>query len=78
MRLSEKSELYLKQYESLRLKPYDDQTGQEISKWNKNATVGYGWLIKEKDWYKFKDGITLEQAENMFDQQVLSKSSNVD
>ncbi len=77
MNLSEKSEQYLKQYEDLRLLPYDDQTGKTIDEWNINATVGYGWLIKKKDWPKFKDGITRDQAETMFDSQVKSKSGNV-
>jgi len=35
----------LKSIEKLRLKPYDDQTGKEISSWVKGATIGYGYLI---------------------------------
>ncbi|MDC9624033.1 glycoside hydrolase family protein, partial [Xenorhabdus sp. XENO-7] len=56
----------LKGIESLRLKPYDDQTGKTITKWNKGATIGYGKLIAEKEWNTYKDGITEEKAEELF------------
>lgn len=78
MTLSDRGINCLKDYESLSLSPYDDQTGKIIVDWNKNATIGYGFLIKKKDWYKFKDGICLNYAESLFHSQVYSKTANVD
>lgn len=56
----------LKNIETLRLRPYDDQTGKEITQWIKGATIGYGHLIINKDWKTYKDGITKPQAETLF------------
>lgn len=46
--VSPQAEALLKNYESLRLKPYFDGTGQEISEYIKGATIGYGHLINGK------------------------------
>jgi GH24 family phage-related lysozyme (muramidase) len=56
----------LKSIEELAVKPYDDQTGKEITSWVKGATIGYGHLIKKSEWEKYKIGITEPQALNLF------------
>lgn len=53
----------LKKKEALSLKPYDDQTGKEISSWVTGATIGYGHLIAQTDWNKYEGGIDESQAE---------------
>ena len=60
----------LKSIEQLRLKPYDDQTGEAISSWVKGATIGYGHLIASGEWNKYANGITQEQADNLFMQDL--------
>ncbi len=60
----------LKQVESLRLKPYDDQTDQEISAWVPGATVGYGHLIPKAEWPTFKGGISVVQANALFERDL--------
>lgn len=52
----------LQQIEGLRLKPYDDQTGQATQEWCPGATIGYGHLIPEKHWPRFKAGISKADA----------------
>jgi GH24 family phage-related lysozyme (muramidase) len=66
MLLSDQGRKLLQSIETLRLKPYDDQTGKEINKWVKGATIGYGHLIKKRDWKLYKKGITKAQAEQIF------------
>lgn len=56
----------LKDIETLRLKPYDDQTGKEINAWVAGATVGYGHLIKAAEWNLYKNGITEFTASTLF------------
>lgn len=56
----------MKEIEELRLTPYDDQTGKEISEWVKGATIGYGHLIKKSEWTLYKNGITAVQADTIF------------
>lgn len=56
----------LKAIETLRLKPYDDQTGKEITAWVKGATIGYGHLIAEAEWATYQDGLTEAQATELF------------
>ena len=45
--MSEEGLTLLKQVETLRLKPYDDQTSKETKVWTEGATIGYGHLIKK-------------------------------
>lgn len=52
--------------EGVRLKPYDDQTGKELTEWNKHATIGVGHLISQDEWKYFKNGITHTDAEYLF------------
>ena len=56
----------LKAIETLRLKPYDDQTSKDITAWVQGATIGYGHLIAKAEWDTYKDGITAEQADALF------------
>ena len=56
----------LKQIERLRLKPYDDQTGLDITQWVEGATIGYGHLISASEWDQYKDGITEAEANALF------------
>ncbi len=66
LNLSEKGTDLLKSIEQLETKPYDDQTGKEISSWVEGATIGYGHLISKAEWSKYKDGITESQALILF------------
>ena len=52
----------LQAIETLRCMPYDDQTGQTIQHWCQGATIGYGHLIAEQDWYRFRNGIDIGEA----------------
>lgn len=52
----------LKDIEGLAITPYDDQTGKDIKVWVEGATIGYGHLIAESDWPKYKHGLNQEQA----------------
>jgi len=70
MKMSAKGVSLLKSVEKLALQPYDDQTGKPITKWTKGATIGYGHLINKKDWKRYKDGITAEQAESLFEKDI--------
>lgn len=51
--------------EQLRCKPYDDQTGLETRQWCEGATIGFGHLIAEQDWPRFKKGIQATEAKIM-------------
>ncbi|CAH1043265.1 type VI secretion system PAAR protein [Halomonas sp. TD01] len=64
--LSEAGREWLKGVEELRLMPYDDQTGEEINRWVPGATVGYGHLISRQEWQIYQDGITAQQADQLF------------
>uniref|UniRef100_UPI00190F408D lysozyme n=1 Tax=Photorhabdus aegyptia TaxID=2805098 RepID=UPI00190F408D len=56
----------LKEIEVLRLKPYNDQTGKNIDNWTEGATIGYGKLISKSEWDTYKNGITEDEAEQLF------------
>ena len=64
--LSNKAVDLLKSIEELATKPYDDQTGKEITSWVDGATIGYGHLIRKNEWDKYKNGITEPQAVTLF------------
>lgn len=64
--LSSQGVALLKSIEKLRLKPYDDQTGKDITAWCPGATIGYGHLIPRHEWEKYKSGITDASAQNLF------------
>lgn len=57
---------FLKNIESLRTTPYDDQTGETIDSWIEGATIGYGHLIPKAEWTLYKGGITESQADTLF------------
>lgn len=60
----------LKRLEGVRLKPYDDQTGLDITQWVKGATIGAGHLIDKSEWSTFRVGVTQKQAEMLLAQDV--------
>ncbi|UOG92589.1 MAG: lysozyme [Candidatus Thiothrix sulfatifontis] len=64
--LSNEGKALLQSIEKLNLKPYDDQTSKQISKWIIGATIGYGHLIERVEWDSYKNGITKAEAENLF------------
>lgn len=67
LKLSEKGQELLKNIETLRVKPYDDQTGNTISNYVKGATIGYGHLISTvEEFNQYKDGITEIEADELF------------
>jgi len=73
MNLSEKGENLLKSIEVLSTQPYDDQKGIKsapIKSWVKGATIGYGYLISQAEWDKYKNGITVEQANALYDAKI--------
>lgn len=59
----------MKKMESLALLPYDDQVGVKpaIKNYVKGATIGYGHLISQAEWYKYKNGISEKDADFLFD-----------
>jgi len=66
MKVSTKATDLLKSIEQLAVKPYDDQTGKEITSWVKGATIGYGHLIARSDWSTYKNGMTKVEALALF------------
>ena len=70
MSLSPSGESWLKQVEQLALQPYDDQKGIvpgiPLAEWVKGATIGYGHLVSRSEWDLYKNGITPEQADALF------------
>lgn len=57
----------IKNYESLRLRPYFDGTGHEITKYIKGATIGYGHLISgEREFESFKTGINEMKSNELY------------
>lgn len=64
--MSPEAAALLKAIETLRLMPYDDQTGKNISSWVKGATIGYGHLIAKDEWTSYKNGISEERANKLF------------
>ncbi|HIX61345.1 MAG TPA: type VI secretion system PAAR protein [Candidatus Halomonas stercoripullorum] len=69
--LSEAGKQWLRDVEQLRLRPYDDQTGQDITSWVGGATIGYGHLISRDDWHLYQDGINEEQADQLFEKDIV-------
>lgn len=66
LKMSPEAAALLKVIETLRLAPYDDQTGKDITAWTEGATIGYGHLIAKDEWGTYKDGITAPQAGALF------------
>lgn len=65
-KVSSKAVALLKGIEKVATKPYDDQTALDITEWVKGATIGYGHLISKSEWPKFKNGISEEEALELF------------
>ncbi|HUW57941.1 MAG TPA: lysozyme [Planctomycetota bacterium] len=70
LRLSAKGEQFIKDWEELRLQPYHGRTGKRITRWIKGATIGYGHEFPEEVWPKFKDGVSEEEANRLFDRDI--------
>ena len=70
-RLSNDGKDLLKSVEGLSLKPYDDQSGKEIDLYVKGATIGYGHLIKQNEWNLYKNGISLQEANELFENDLM-------
>lgn len=66
--MSEAGKRWLMEVEQLRLMPYDDQTGREITAWIEGATIGYGYLIPDYEWHFYREGIDREEAERLFEE----------
>ncbi|MGJ9295466.1 hypothetical protein ACI2FZ_10100, partial [Campylobacter jejuni] len=62
--LSNDGQNLLKNIEKLRLKPYNDQNGKEITSYVKGATIGYGHLIGQNEWDLYKNGILYKKRIN--------------
>lgn len=57
----------IKNYESLRLKPYYDGSGHEIDKYVDGATIGYGHLINNSAEFEvYKNGINEMKANELY------------
>lgn len=68
MKISQQGLDFLKDYETLSLQPYSDKIGLKsapIKDWSEAATIGYGHLILKDEWPKYKNGITIKQAEEL-------------
>lgn len=77
LNMGEQGLALLKQVETLRLKPYDDQTSKETKVWTVGATIGYGHLIKKAEWSTYKDGITEPVANTLFQLDISPFITNV-
>jgi hypothetical protein len=65
--ISDKGISLVKSLETHRTKPYDDETGEEITGREEDATSGYGRLMKKKaGWVEDKAGINESQALTLF------------
>ena len=62
----------LKSLEGCRLYPYDDTNGKPLRDWTIHATIGYGYLIPEKDWNLYKDSINKKQADALLERTILT------
>lgn len=68
--ISESGKDLIRGFEGLRTKPYDDRTGKTITAWNEKATIGYGHLISREEWETYKNGITIDQANELLDRDL--------
>lgn len=68
--LSEIGKNFIKDKEGLKLKPYDDHTGKPVYKWIDGATIGYGHYILKSEWEKYKNGISKQEAINLFNNDI--------
>lgn len=62
--LSNDGQNLLKNIEKLRLKPYNDQNGKEITSYVKGATIGYGHLIGQNEWDLYKMALLYKKRIN--------------
>jgi len=67
--ISEEGKEFIRGFENTILYPYDD-TGRKprrLTEWNKNAAIGVGHLIQKSEWDTYKNGITREEADQLFE-----------
>lgn len=79
MKMSDKGVAHLKQYEELRLKPYDDRTGREVKSREEckgKPTIGWGHVILPGEEALFK-GITERKAEEIFRKDLAPRERQV-
>lgn len=78
MKLSQAGVRLLANYEQLRVKIYDDQTGKEIKHYTPGATIGYGHLIVDtKEFERYKEGISASQAMSLLKQELTKYENGV-
>ena len=53
--------------EGLRFQPSDDPTEESLSEWRQGAAIGYGHFIQQPEWAKYRNGISREEADELFD-----------
>lgn len=73
MNTSEKAKDIMKSMESLALQPYDDQKGIKsapIKFWVKGATIGWGHLISQSEWNTYRNGISKQSADFLFEKDL--------
>ncbi len=75
--MSAKGLQWLKKIEMLHLTTYDDQTGKPTKVWVKGATIGYGHLILQTEWDKYKNGISVSEAEELILKDLEPHEKNV-
>ena len=78
MKVSDKGRQFIESCEGgPHLKPYNDQTGKEITQYVEGATIGYGHLISKANWDTYKNGITSAQADSLFKNDLEDKAQVV-
>jgi len=77
MNISAKGMALLMHIERIRLFPYSDATGARVFSWSHVATIGYGHLIRENEWAKYKAGISAEEARALFQKDLIIYESAV-
>ena len=81
MKISKQCEKLLKDIEVLSLQPYDDAVGIKsapIKQYCKGTTIGYGYLIPQNEWDKYKNGITEQQANGLFENKIGKYERSID
>ena len=62
MKFSMNGEDLLIELEGVKLYPYDDRTGKRVSSWNRWTTIGVGYLMPEKEFKVYSQGISMDTA----------------
>ena len=62
MKLSRLGEDLLCELERVVLYPYDDRTGERVYRWNRWTTIGVGYLMPQKEFAEYANGISMDKA----------------